>query len=123
MATKNILLTIGTGGSSVDFIVRGNAEAYGNLAAVTNSGFTAKEADATDNAKTLGVITPTTALLASGAFERVNLSSSDGKKSRTAIVPSGSVSIIKNAVQATGGLSVDSVVCTSLSSGLRRAPR
>lgn len=122
MATKNVLITVADGQNSVDFIVRGNPESYGNLAAVTNSGFEAKEADAADNAKTLGVITPAVALLASGAFERVSLSSSDGK-TKTAIVPSKAVSVIKNAVQADGGLSVDGISCTSVSSGLRRQPR
>lgn len=122
MAQKNILLTVGTGNTAVDFIVRGNPEVYTNLGAIATVGFTAKEADATDNAKTLGVITPITALLASGAFERVDLSANDGK-SRTAVVPSGSVSIIKNTIRADGGLSIAGITATSLSSGLRRKNR
>lgn len=122
MATKNVLLTVGTGGTAVDFIVRGNPEVYGTLAAVTNSGFTAAEAASADNAKTLGVITPSAALLASGAFERVNLSGISGK-TRTAIIPSAAVSVVKNAVQDTGGLTVDGIVMISLSSGMRRVSR
>jgi hypothetical protein len=122
MAQKNVLLTVGTGETSVDFIVRGNPEVYLNLGAIASVGFVAKEATASDNAKTLGVITPTTALLASGAFERVDLSSKDGK-SRTAIVPSNSVSKIKNTVQADGGLSIAGITATSVSSGLRRKSR
>lgn len=122
MATKNVLITVGTGTTAVDFIVRGNAEVYLNLGAIANVGFTAKLAEPADNAKTLGVVTPTTALLASGAFERVNLSGPT-KKNRTAIIPSGAVSVVKNELQASGGFTVDGVVCTSLSSGLRRQAR
>ncbi|ELS32791.1 MULTISPECIES: hypothetical protein [Pseudanabaena] len=120
MATSFVLLTLGTGTTSVDFIVRGNLQAYQNVAEVASSGFTAAEADFT---KTAGVVTPIPALLESGSFRRLKAKSKDGKKSRDLVIPTAGQTAISAAIHAADGLTIDGVVCTSASEGLRRVPR
>ena len=122
--TEYVLLTIGTGATSADFVVKGVLKSYEDVAAVALSGFTAGVADATGFAKVLGVVTPITAMLESGSFRRIKASSKTlPKKSRDFIVPTSAEIVIRAAIHASGGLAIDGVTCTSASEGLRRVAR
>ena len=125
MATKleNVHVGITDGTNDVSIILRGTLKSYEDLATIPSSGFVANAAGAADFAKTLGVITPVPALLASGSFRRVKASDITGKKSRTFIIPNKSFAALESAVSATGGFTIDGVACTSLSKGLRRVSR
>ena len=120
---KKILMTITVGSTTVDFVLKGNADSYANVAAVTNAGFTAAEATETDLAKTLGVITPITALLESGSFKRIKARAKTGKGSREVVIPSSSVQVITAAIEASAGLTIGGLLCGSVSQGLRRVAR
>ena len=122
--TEYVLLTVTTGATSADFVVKGVLKSYEDVAAVALSGFTAAVADAAGLAKVLGVVTPVTALLQSGSFRRIKASTSTlPKKSRDFLVPVSSEIAVRAAIHATGGLSIDGILCTSASEGLRRVPR
>jgi hypothetical protein len=122
MALKLVSLTIGTGATAVNLTVRGNLTTYEDLAKITEVGFTAVEATAETLAKTLNVVTPESALLESGSFKKLNAASAD-KKKRTAYVPATSFSKVKSAIEASGGLSVGGLTCTTVQEGNRRKAR
>ena len=122
--TEYVLLTVGTGATSADFVIKGVLKSYEDVAAVALSGFTAVVADAPSFAKVLGVVTPITAMLESGSFRRIKASTKTlPKKSRDFIVPVSAEIAIRAAIHDASGLSIDGVICTSASEGLRRVAR
>ena len=122
--TEYILLTVGTGATSADFVIKGVLKSYEDVAAVALSGFTAAVADAAGLAKVLGVVTPITAMLESGSFRRIKASTRTlPKKSRDFIVPVSAEIAIRAAIHDATGLSIDGITCTSASEGLRRVAR
>ena len=124
MATENILLTVGTGTTAVDFVIKGNLASYTAVATAAGAGLEAVAADVAAMAKVLGVITPITALLESGSFRRIKASSKTlPKKSRDFVVPTSVELAVRAAIHAAAGLTIDGVVCTSASEGLRRVAR
>ena len=123
MATKNVYIAVTQGSIVYDFVIKGNPESYTAIAGVTDSGFTAKEADDADLAKVLGVVVPIVALLESGSFKRMKAREKTGKKSREFIVPSASITKVTAAIESSAGLTIDGINCGSVSSGLRRVSR
>jgi hypothetical protein len=123
MALKNILISIGVPPNQSNFVIKGNLQTYLDISAVTGTNFHAVEIQDVGWDLVINVITPETALLESGSFGRINLREKSGKKVRSAIVPIAVIPTIKAAVEGANGLSVDGILCGSVSQGLRRRAR
>lgn len=113
----------GSGSVTVSFIIQANPDNY--PADLTTAGtFTANEPDATDRAKTLGVVTPVGALIKSGAFRRLTASGRDGAKvkRREVVVPSKAYEAIKTEIES-NGITIGGLACTNVEVGQRSRSR
>jgi hypothetical protein len=128
MATKMsyVLITAGVAPADiVNFVVKGNPAAYTDVSGITGvTGFDAVEPDDAGWAKVMGVVTPVGALLESGGFKRiVAREKSPGKKMRSLVVPTKALESVTAAIESTAGVTIDGLLCNSVSQGMRRKSR
>lgn len=126
MTTKlgYVLITAGVAPADVNFVVKGNVTAYSNVSEIPAvTGFDAVEVDDAGWAKVMNVVTPVPALLEGGGFKRIVAREKAGKRSRVLVVPTKALEAVTAAIEATGGVTIDGVLCGSVSQGMRRKSR
>lgn len=123
MALRNILISIGDSPNQAHFVIKGNLQAYLDVSVLTGTQFHVIGIESTGWDLVLNIITPESALLESGSFQHLKLREKNGNRSREVFVPLSVVPIIKAAVAGQNGLSVDGIVCGSISYGLKRVTR
>ena len=123
MGLRNILISIGVSPNQSHFVIKGNLQTYLDISAITKTDFDAVEIQDVGWDLVLNIVTPETAFLESGSFKRVFFREKGGTKERSAIVPISSIPTIKAAVESANGLTVDGVLCGSVSQKLRRKSR
>ena len=115
------LPAVGTSGVPFAVIFQGTPENYvSEITGITGFDFTAREATAEDTAAAHGIVTPVSALLQSGSFQRIT--ARGGKKSRQLIIPSDKVAAVISAIKGSAptGIDINGALCTSVSNGLKR---
>ena len=114
----HMTLTVGTVDHAINFL--GNLENYPS-ALDTPCGFANPIAEADEAAMilTLGIITPIEALLKSGSFRKLAISSTAAKKRRTIIVPTDKVAAVESFIKGTG-ITIAGNLYKNVSNGLRR---
>lgn len=127
MSLTNILISIGDSPPNQwHFAIKGKLQTYLDISAVTQTSFPSFNAVEIQDVGwdlVLNIITPETALLESGSFTKLYFREKGGSRERSAMVPNDLIALIKFAVEGANGLTVDGVLCGSVSKKLRRKSR
>lgn len=115
----------GAGAATAKFIIQANPENYPTELVGAITGFVAQEPTDTNRKETADVVTPVSALIASGSFRRLYASGLDGtkRKNRQIVIPSSGYEAVKALIEADGGLAIGGLTCTAVSVGQRSTRR